>query len=299
MVSESNFILGIKQTSLVSKEDSHVHITDRSHTCLSTGSRLHSISQPPWLTVVSRSSNQASRDLTYQICANPSFAWRNQNHRHAPRPFATKTQKSGHPKPCHAPPHASVVSRMSPRTVKNLETQLDHSHTRHHVGLTARWSAKPEKSGRLLCSHAPTRAAYVARSFPCTATISSCVAHPLATRAVLSPMSTTNLPTEEMWLSTNVARAFMRHLDFWLLLHVPVNITHPCHMLKHCCWCHLTSPDDVITPCQQPRKHVHVDPSPRQRHIIRMSQRLCSLIRDRPGNPEPTRTMYSLTLTLD
>ena len=45
MVSEPNFILGIKQTSLASKEDSHVHTTIRSHTCLSAGSRLHGISQ--------------------------------------------------------------------------------------------------------------------------------------------------------------------------------------------------------------------------------------------------------------
>ena len=46
------------------------------------------------------------------------------------------------------------------------------------------------------------------------------------------------------------------------------------------------SPDDVITPRQQPRKHVHVSSSPRQRHLIRMSQRLCSPIRNRPGKPE-------------
>ena len=122
MVSEPNFVLSIKQKSLASKEDSHVHITIRSHTCLSAGSRLHSISQVPWLIAVSRSLNQASRDLTYQICANPSFSCQNQPHRRAPRPPARKTQKSDHPKPCHAPPCASVVSRMSPRVVKNLET---------------------------------------------------------------------------------------------------------------------------------------------------------------------------------
>ena len=46
------------------------------------------------------------------------------------------------------------------------------------------------------------------------------------------------------------------------------------------------SPDDIITPRQQPRKHVHVSSSPRQRHLIRMSQRLCSPIRNRPGKPE-------------
>ena len=104
---EPNFVLGIKQKSLASKEDSHVHITIRNHTCLSAGSRLHSISQPPWLTAVSRSSNQARHDLTYQICANPSFSCQNQPHRRAPRPPARKTQKSGKPKPSHTPQLAS------------------------------------------------------------------------------------------------------------------------------------------------------------------------------------------------
>ena len=74
MVSEPNFVLGIKQKSLASKEEYHLHITVKSHTCLYAGSRLHSISQPPWLTAVSRSSNQASRDLTYQIYAQQAFA---------------------------------------------------------------------------------------------------------------------------------------------------------------------------------------------------------------------------------
>ena len=55
MVSEPNFVLGIKQISLANKEDSHVHTAIRSHTCLSAGSRLHSISQPLWLIAVSRS----------------------------------------------------------------------------------------------------------------------------------------------------------------------------------------------------------------------------------------------------
>ena len=60
MVSEPNFVLGIKQTSLANKEDSHVHTVIRSHTYLSAGSRLHSISQPPWLTTVSRSSSPSN-----------------------------------------------------------------------------------------------------------------------------------------------------------------------------------------------------------------------------------------------
>ena len=64
MVSEPNFVLGIKQKSLASKEDSHVHIIVRSHTCLSAGSRLHSISQPPWLTAVSRSSSPSNPCLS-------------------------------------------------------------------------------------------------------------------------------------------------------------------------------------------------------------------------------------------
>ena len=64
MVSEPNFVLGNKQTSLANKEDSHVHIAIRSHTCLSAGSRLHSISQPPWLTVVSRSSSPSNPCLS-------------------------------------------------------------------------------------------------------------------------------------------------------------------------------------------------------------------------------------------
>ena len=55
MVSEPNFVLGIKQTSLTSKEDNHVHTIIRSHTCLPAGSRLHDILQPPWLYVVSKS----------------------------------------------------------------------------------------------------------------------------------------------------------------------------------------------------------------------------------------------------
>ena len=64
IVSEPNFVFGIKQKSLASKEDSHVHITIRSHTCLSAGSRLHSISQLPWLTAVSRSSSPSNPCLS-------------------------------------------------------------------------------------------------------------------------------------------------------------------------------------------------------------------------------------------
>ena len=119
MVSEPNFVLGIKQKSLASKEDSHVHITIRSHRCLSAGSKLHSISQSPWLTNVSRSLNQASRDLTYLICANPSFSCQNQPHRRALRPPTRKTQKSSQLKPSHVPPRAAVSFGKFPRAASD------------------------------------------------------------------------------------------------------------------------------------------------------------------------------------
>ena len=64
MALEPNFVLSIKQTSLANKKDSHVHTAIRSHTCLSAGSRLHSISQPPWLTAVSRSSSPSNPCLS-------------------------------------------------------------------------------------------------------------------------------------------------------------------------------------------------------------------------------------------
>ena len=64
MVSEPNFVLSIKQTTLANKEDSHVHTTNRSHTCLSAGSRLHNISQLPWLTAMSRSSSPSNLCLS-------------------------------------------------------------------------------------------------------------------------------------------------------------------------------------------------------------------------------------------
>ena len=106
MVSEPNFVHGIKQKSLASKEDSHMHIIIRSRTCLSAGSRLHGISQPPWLCAVSKFNNQAIRASPYQICAHQAFACRNRPHRRAPRHPPRKTKKSGQPKSSHVPPRA-------------------------------------------------------------------------------------------------------------------------------------------------------------------------------------------------
>ena len=136
MVSEPNFILGIKQKSLASKEESHMHITVRSHTCLSAGSRLHSISQTPWLTIVSRSSNHASRDLTYQICAQQAFAWWNQLDRPAPQHIVTKTQEPDLQRQLHAPPSADNSSWNSHTRRRRFSTpNLDLSHTRHQDNL--------------------------------------------------------------------------------------------------------------------------------------------------------------------
>ena len=122
MVSEPGFVLGIKQKSLASNEDPHVHFTIISHTCLFAGSGLHGILQPPWLCVMSKSNNQAICASPYQICAHQDFACRNQPHKRAPRPPARKTQKSGQLKSTHAPrlapknlPHAASDSSLLDR----------------------------------------------------------------------------------------------------------------------------------------------------------------------------------------
>ena len=118
MVSEPNFVLGIKQTSLANKEDSHVHTTIRSHMCLSVGSRLHSISQPPWLTTVSKSSSPSNLCLflsnlcttslrlikpTRQTC---SMAYRDQNPGTQPPTVAVRATTRGQRllELSHAPP---------------------------------------------------------------------------------------------------------------------------------------------------------------------------------------------------
>ena len=159
MVSEPNFVLGIKQKSLASKEESHVHITVRSHTYLSAGSKLHSISQPPWLIAVSRSSNRASRDLTYQICAQQAFAWWNQLDRPTSRHIVTKTQEPDHQRQLHAPPRADNGSWNSHTRRRRFSTpSLDLSHTRRQDGLVVHRSTWPENLVVIrpcTCHHAP------------------------------------------------------------------------------------------------------------------------------------------------
>ena len=118
MVSKPNFVLGIKQTSLASKEDSHVHTTIRSHTCLSAGSRLHGILQPPWLTTVSRSSSPSNPCLSLSdLCTSSlrlmkptrqkcSTAYRDQNPGTRPLTAAARATTRGQwlLELSHAPP---------------------------------------------------------------------------------------------------------------------------------------------------------------------------------------------------
>ena len=68
---------------------------------------------------------------------------------------------------------------------------------------------------------------------------------------------------------------------------------------ENCCWCHLTSPDDVITPRHQPCKHLYINPSPRQRHVIGWCQRLYCLTRNPTRKPGTDSDQYPLTLTLN
>ena len=63
------------------------------------------------------------------------------------------------------------------------------------------------------------------------------------------------------------------------------------------CWCHMTSPNDVISPRQQPRKHIHVSPSPRQRHVIGWRHRIYCTARDPSRKPGTDPDQYPLTLT--
>ena len=155
MVSEPNFVLGIKQKSLASKEDSHVYITVRSHTCLSAGFRIHSISQPPWLTAVSRSSNQVSRDLTYHICAKPSKPWLSLSN------LCTTSLRLMKPtrQTCSTAYHNQNPGTRPPTVAARMENgswnshmrrrrfstpSLDLSHTRRQNGLVVHRSTWPE-----------------------------------------------------------------------------------------------------------------------------------------------------------
>ena len=103
-----------------------------------------------------------SPDLTFQICAHQAFACRNRHHRRASRPPVRKTQKSGHPKPCNAPPRASVISEKSPtRRLRFLTSRSCSWYTRRHDGLLVHRSTKPRhptSNGSRTRHHARTMA---------------------------------------------------------------------------------------------------------------------------------------------
>ena len=145
MVSEPNFVLSIKQTSLASKEDSHVHTTIRSHTCMSAGSRLHCISQPPWLNAMSRSSSPSNPCLslsglctsslhlmkpTWQTC---STAYRDQNPRTQPPKTAARATTCW-----------QRLLNSHTRHRRFLTPNLDLSDTRRQYGLVVPRSTWPK-----------------------------------------------------------------------------------------------------------------------------------------------------------
>ena len=107
MVSEPNFVLGIKQTSLANKKIlTFTPPTEVTHTCLLDLDSTTSRSRHGSLLCLDPQA-QAIRVSPYQICAHQAFACQNRSHRRAPRPPARKTQKSGQPKASHAPQIAS------------------------------------------------------------------------------------------------------------------------------------------------------------------------------------------------
>ena len=81
--------------------------------------------------------------------------------------------------------------------------------------------------------------------------------------------------------------------------HMRQNVPHgylSCHHVPvHSCCCHLTSSDDIITPRQQPYKHLHISPSPCQRHVIGWCQWLCCSTCDPTWKPGTDPDQYLLT----
>ena len=86
---------------------------------------------------------------------------------------------------------------------------------------------KTQKSGQQKASHAPPRAKIASESLPRAASDSLTSRSCSCTCAAMTASSTTDLPTEEIWLSKDVARTTTRHLGFWPLLHAPVNMHAP------------------------------------------------------------------------
>ena len=145
MVSEPNFVLGIKQISLANKEDSYVHTANRSHTCLSARSRLHSISQPPWLTARSRSSSPCNP------CLSLSDLHKSKPRLTKPTPqTCSKISRDQNPeiRSPKAFPHASTrrrrLRKIPTRHLRFITFRSSSWYMRHHQGLLVHRSSWPE-----------------------------------------------------------------------------------------------------------------------------------------------------------
>ena len=135
MVSEPNFVLGIKQKSLANKEDSHVHTAIRSHTCLSAGSRLYSISQPPWLTTVSKSSSPSNPCLSLSNLCTTNLRLMKPTRQTYSMAYRDQKELDLQQQP-HVPPRADNGSWNSHTRRRRFSTpNLDLSHMRHQDGL--------------------------------------------------------------------------------------------------------------------------------------------------------------------
>ena len=139
MVSEPNFVLGIKQKSLANKEDSRVHITVRSHTCLSAGSRLHSILQSPWLTAVSRSSSPSNLCLSLSDLCTSSLCLSK------PTPqTCSSASREENPEIWSTKSYPRAATRHSqPRKIYHVPPQIPHFQIVFLVHTPPRWPCHP------------------------------------------------------------------------------------------------------------------------------------------------------------
>ena len=145
MVSEPNFVLDIKQTSLANKKIlTCTPPSEVTHTCLLDLDSTASRSRHGSLLCLDPQA-QAIRVSPYQICAHQASACRNRSHRRAPRPPTRKTQKSGQLKASHVPPRAAVsFGKSLTRRLRVLTSRLSSWYTRRLDGLFVHRSTWPE-----------------------------------------------------------------------------------------------------------------------------------------------------------
>ena len=168
MVSEPYFVLGIKQTSLASKEDSHMHITIRSHTFVCWTPRHLATTMALCCVKIQQPSNPclslsdmctSSLRLMIPTRQRCSTAYRNQNPR---------TQKAT--KAARATTHGQRLLELSHTPSNILDSKLGYQpHTlprrpcRSPIHLA--WESRNHTT-----SHAPTRIAWLSVSSPRTGT---------------------------------------------------------------------------------------------------------------------------------